>query len=213
MRASRASKGQSGDTQKILVTFEQTADTSRCEKLTLANFTRVFILSYYPFTSSLLIPQNVPEISGSISAVHQIQVISGIILGVNYHDTGQLELRVVECFRGQFWACQSHSNANKVRSNNIMKGTDSQLCSEERKCKTVALFFKDFPFLEEWLNYPPCHISVKVVGRFQILKPCFVHLQAWLDRQTYPPLSQFCFHWLRSHLSCMQAPVKDPGGE
>ena len=45
------------------------------------------------FTSlSHTFPQNVLEISGSIPVVHQIQVISSIILGINYCNAACLEL-------------------------------------------------------------------------------------------------------------------------
>ena len=64
-----------------------------------ANFTGFFFLPFFLraflqlFTSlSHTLPQNILEISGSIPVVHQIQVISSIILGINYCNAACLEL-------------------------------------------------------------------------------------------------------------------------
>lgn len=66
-----------------------------------ANFTGLFFFFLLFFLRAFLqlftslshtFPQNVVEISGSIPVVHQIQVISSIILGINYCNAACLEL-------------------------------------------------------------------------------------------------------------------------
>jgi hypothetical protein len=65
---------------------------------------------------------------------------------------------------------------NKVKSNDIIIGTDSQLYFKARKYRLRTLLREVYFFLGEWLSYPNSHRSPEKVhsGRPQLLKEYIV---------------------------------------